>query len=518
MSQNTTTKRKTIELYDHDKLLKQTFVLIKKDLTQEHYDLAKQYDVAMVQDVLSKSTRLKQLKMLLSLGRLVNKDWSDITKNDIELLVVRIIDTYSESGKETETTRDHKKVLKLFFRWYKLGSRSFRKVGDPPETKNIVVKRPSDKIVREGLIDEKDLANLLNACGENSRDRAFLHVHYEAATRPGEILSLQMKHVKRDKFGAVITVDGKTGARPIRLIESVPSLNLWLSVHPFRDNPESPLWISLEKIRYGNHMTLKSAQMMLAKRCKLAEISKRVNLKLFRHSGATNAAHFLSDELMKKRMGWTKNSTMPSRYTHMINADVEQAIFKEYGITNYEDKKSTKLPKICNICDMVNTPDSKACSNCRTPLNLEAVLELEEKEKENQESIKNQMNEIKQELEELKYGPTGRRNKYNQNYVNAPVPSEMKILTMGIPILLELLFPEEKKRDMMKEFENAELENRKPDLHKIFGSKQMDEDNIQFLKKYLKEHQNKKDSSKSTNYVKPRLRIENLEAMLPNHN
>ncbi len=141
-----------------------------------------------------------------------------------------------------------------------------------------------------------------------------------------------------------------------------------------------------------------------------------------------------------------------------------------------------------------------------------------ENEKENQESIRNQMDKMKQELEELKYGPIGRRNKYNQNFVNAPVPSEMKILTMAIPILLELLFPEEKKRDMMKEFEKAELEDRKPDLHKIFGSRQMDEDHIRFLKKFLREHRHKKDSSKSTNYVKPRLRIENLEAMLQNHN
>ena len=46
----------------------------------------------------------------------------------------------------------------------------------------------------------------------------------------------------------------------------------------------------------------------------------------------------------------------------------------------------------------------------------------------------------------------------------------------------------------------------------------MDEDHIQFLKKYLKEHPNQKDSSKSTNYVKPRLRFENLETMLSNHN
>ncbi len=166
-------------------------------------------------------------------------------------------------------------------------------------------------------------------------------------------------------------------------------------------------------------------------------------------------------------------------------------------------------------------PTLSIFENINSSEQSQKIQELEEKEKENQQSIKNQMNkmnEMAQELEELKYGPIGRRNKYNQNYVNAPVPPEMKILTMGIPILLELLFPEEKKQDMMKEFEKADLENRKPDLHKIFGSRQMDEDNIRFLKKFLNEHQNKKDSSKPTNYVKPRLRIENLKAMLPNHN
>jgi len=519
MSQKTTsTKRNTIEIYDHDKMIAQTFVLIKRDLSQEHYDLAKQYDIAMVKDALSKSTRLKQLKMLLSLGRLLNKDWSKITENDIDQLVVRIMDTYSDSGKETETTKDHKKVLKLFFRWYRLGSRSFRKVGDPPETKDIVVKKPADKIVRENLLDEKDLANILKACGENARDRAFLHVHYDATTRPGEILTLQIKHVKRDKFGAVIAVDGKTGTRPIRLIESVPSLNSWLAVHPFKDDPEAPLWVSMEKIRYGKPMTLKGAQIMLAKRCKIAGISKRVNLKLFRHSGATNVAQFLSDELMKKRMGWSKNSTMPSRYSHMNNADVERAIFKEYGIMDYEDKKTAKLPKICNICEMVNTPDSKSCSKCGRPLNLETALELEETENENQDSIKNQMNEMKKELEELKYGPTGRMNKYNKLRVNTPNTPEMQLFTTGFPILLELLLHEEKKRDMMKELEQAKLENRKPDLHKVFGTPRMTEEQVQQLRECVKEYRSKYDHSKPANNFKPRFRIENLEATLADYN
>jgi len=110
-----------------------------------------------------------------------------------------------------------------------------------------------------------------------------------------------------------------------------------------------------------------------------------------------------------------------------------------------------------------------------------------EKEKENHELIKNQMNVMKQEIEDLKYGPIGRRNKYNQSRLDSPDTLEEQLYTIGLPLLVELVLPEEKKRDMMKEFEKAELENRKPDLHKIFGSREMDEDHIRFLKKYLKE-------------------------------
>jgi len=399
MSQkNTVPKRNTIEIYDHTKMIGQTFRLFQRDLSQEHCSLAKKYDIAMVKDTLGKATRLKQLKTLLSLGRLLDKDWSDCDKDDVDYLVVKIMDQYSESGKETETTRDHKKVLKLFFRWYKLGSRNFRKAGDPPETKDITVKRPADKLVRENLLDEKDLANLLKACGENARDRAFLHVHYEANTRPGEILSLQIKHVTHDSHGAKIAVDGKTGTRSIRLIESVPSLNSWLSVHPLQDNPDAPLWISFDKNRYGESMSLKAAQVMLAKRCRMAKISKRVNLKLFRHSGATNIAHFLSDELMKKRMGWTKTSTMPARYTHLNNEDVEKAFFREYGISGFENNKITKVPKICNICDTSNVPDAKSCSKCGKPLHLNAIIEQENKQQEERELIGDKIQELENKL------------------------------------------------------------------------------------------------------------------------
>jgi integrase len=134
-----------------------------------------------------------------------------------------------------------------------------------------------------------------------------------------------------------------------------------------------------------------------------------------------------------------------------------------------------------------------------------------EQEKENQQLMKNQMDEMKQEIEELKYGPISRKNKYNQERLDAPGTPKMKIINTGIPLLIELLFPEEKKRDMMREFEKAEQENREPNLHKIFGNRSMDETEIQFLKKYVKENNAKKVSLKSTNSSKHRLKFRHLE-------
>jgi integrase len=108
-------------------------------------------------------------------------------------MIRNVIDEFGDNlGGETETTRDYKKCLKPFFRWFKLGSRDYREVGDPPELKSIRLKQVKDKIVREQLLTDEDLKKLLDVCADNARDRAIFDVHYEAGTRPGEILSLKI--------------------------------------------------------------------------------------------------------------------------------------------------------------------------------------------------------------------------------------------------------------------------------------------------------------------------------------
>ena len=288
------TSQEVRDIYKLDKQLERVEKQIKNELSNSQSFLLEKYDSEMVNIGLGKSTRIKHMKILLSITRKTNKEWYDIAKDDPSNLVKNIMKEFGDfNGDETETSRDFKKIPKLFFRWFKFGSRDYKEVGDPEETKGIKLRKPKDKLTRESLLDENDLSKLLHACGENMRDRAFIAVHYEAGTRPGEILSLQLKHVEFDDYGARISVDGKTGARKIRLVTSTPHLASWINSHPFRENPEAPLWILLDSDNYGKPMTYTAAKEMISRKCRLANISKRANLKLFRHTAATYAQIFL---------------------------------------------------------------------------------------------------------------------------------------------------------------------------------------------------------------------------------
>ncbi len=353
----------------------------------------------MIIESLSKAVQHKHLQTLLNLSRFLGKNWNEATKMDIENVVSKVVQKYSPDGQETNTTHDHKKVLKIFFRWLRLGSRSKDEVGDPPETKHIRMKRVKDKIAREDLLTESDRTRLLHACGENSRDRALIDCFYDSGVRPGEILNLQIKHVKFDKNGIVLQVDGKTGARPVRLMESIPNFSTWLNSHPFRDNPEAPLWINLNKAKYGEPLSYNSARQMVIRRASIANLQKRLYLNLFRHSEATRTAKYMTEAHMKKRHGWTSDSKMAARYVHLVNSDVDDIMFKHYGIKNDKEERPN-FPQTCPVCQTLNDSQASVCSKCSKPLNLQTIEKIEENQKLEISKLAKQL--VSDEIEEWK--------------------------------------------------------------------------------------------------------------------
>jgi integrase len=78
----------------------------------------------------------------------------------------------------------------------------------------------------------------------NSRDRCYHGMDVDTGARPAELLGLRLKDVefiKGEGNGryAQIVVNGKTGQRPLVLIDSIPYITQWISEHPQRDNREA---------------------------------------------------------------------------------------------------------------------------------------------------------------------------------------------------------------------------------------------------------------------------------------
>lgn len=80
---------------------------------------------------------------------------------------------------------------------------------------------------------------------------------------------------------------------------------------------------------------------------------------------------------------------------HLVNSDVDDAIFKHLGIKKEEEQDKT-LPKICHICKMPNSYQSTICSKCGKVLDLETALKEEEQEVTNKNKI------VKDVLKQLK--------------------------------------------------------------------------------------------------------------------
>ena len=243
---------------------------------------------------------------------------------------------------------------------------------EPPEVlKHIRYKQPRMDL-RKDILNEAEVRKLVDAA-ERQRDRALIFVCYESGARAGELRSLRLRDVKLDRYGAVVLVKGKTGARRIRLVQSVPDLQLWLNMHPLKGNPDAPLWISRQRGGRGiGRMRLGEILETYAKR---AGLGKHVNPHLLRHSRATHLANVLTEAQMREFFGWTKRSQTPAIYVHLSGRDVDATLLKHYGIEVGEVKKSEVLePVECPRCQSKSPPGAKFCVWCGMALTQEAIV------------------------------------------------------------------------------------------------------------------------------------------------
>jgi len=187
----------------------------------------------------------------------------------------------------------------------------------------------------------------------------------------GEFLSMKIKNISFDRYGAVIFVHGKTGYRRIRLVSSVPYLAEWVNMHPLNDDPESWLWISLSRFSRLSYNSLRTVLRIIAEK---AGVKKKVNPHAFRHVRTIHLANHLTEAQMKKFFGWVQDSDMASVYVHLSGRDVDRAILKLYGMEMDDEGNNGELlkPKNCLRCGETNSATNQLCKRCFFPLDQRA--------------------------------------------------------------------------------------------------------------------------------------------------
>ncbi|MFX0202720.1 MAG: tyrosine-type recombinase/integrase [Candidatus Hodarchaeota archaeon] len=224
---------------------------------------------------------------------------------------------------------------------------------------------------------------------DRQRDRALILLTWETGASPIEILNLTVGNVTVNRYGAVISfpryVDSKVKEqnqlktefryRRIPVATSVPDLLTWLSMHPKKNAPSSPLFPSAK----GGGLSYIGFYRMLEKAKEKAGINKRVNPYSLRHLRLTQVSEVLSPEELKEFAGHSKYSNVTPRYISVSKKRIAQKIYRERGIKVEEEtlKETPLTVKVCPRCKAKNSPTANFCGKCSSPINLKIALEVQ---------------------------------------------------------------------------------------------------------------------------------------------
>jgi len=341
------------------------------EILDRNKDLILNYKQDRVLDGLSEATLLRNTQRLKMVAEQAEKPFDEMEKRDVKGLVTWV----HEQDYTDETIDTYKTVLKTFWSWLKDAPRD----ETPKEVKWIQLSggNGNGDTLPKDLLTKDDVEAQVDAA-KNPRDKAFIYLLYETGARIGELIDLTVGDIEDRKHGKKIVIDGKTGARRLPLVESVPHVNNWLNKHP---NPEkdAPLWCKIQQGSPDDQLGYRYLrEKVLKKNMERAGIDKPSNPHHYRHSRASHLATELKEAQLCEWFGWVQGSDVPARYVHLSGRDIDNAYDQMHGL--YEPDDDEQHPDVveCPRCQELNEPDAAYCMRCGFALDQETAAELEE--------------------------------------------------------------------------------------------------------------------------------------------
>jgi len=347
---------------------------------------------------LGKARVQKLLINLRILAGMLGKDFDQITKEDVKRLLIEI-DEDPNKGKWSQ--HDYRIALRKFVTWmreehgYPEGypdrehlTEILPMIKYPLEVSKIHINTPNHLRPPESILTGEELKYLIGAA-LNLRDKAFFANVEELGPRIGGIGSRQLKHIVFDKNGALVTISDKTmHNEPVRLVSSASYLRQWIDMHPFKDNPEAPLWINLEKLPEMVALNYNGFRAMISRTVKrhnklapskdLPLITKKISTHVFRYYAQTrDEREKVPRTIMCRQRGWSPTSKMPERYARLVSSDVDKFLLEQHGLAE-DEVEQKEVAQRCRRCKEINPPGASYCYKCGMPLTKEAVARLDQ--------------------------------------------------------------------------------------------------------------------------------------------
>ena len=198
--------------------------------------------------------------------------------------------------------------------------------------------------------------------------------------RVGALASCRIKNVEFNQYGAIIYISKTSRSKKTAAPKGIPItwstgyLNQWLSVHPMQNDPEAPLWTTINEP--FQPLSYKTIRITIKNIARDAGIKKRVNPHSFRHKAITSwILDGLNDQQVKHRAGWSKGSMQMLRiYANFTDDEMNNNIFELYGLKT-EDKRQVTLER-CPRCNNILKPSDRFCSQCSLVLDQSMAEEI----------------------------------------------------------------------------------------------------------------------------------------------
>ena len=372
-----------------------------RSISEDNTATIVKYIAAMKNEVnLSDNYRKDLIEVLVRFSKYNdNRPFKDLTRANI----IAFLDTYRKTETQDPmhkwigTYNIYRIYLLRFFKWLYYPDIEPSKRPKPSVIENIAqLKRKEKSIYKPSdLWTQQDDLLFLKYC-PSKRDKCYHAISRDSSCRPHEIVKLKIKDITFKTTGnyqyAEALVNGKTGSRPIPLIDSIPYLKDYLDhEHPQPGNPNSPLIcgtgrglgkhigaIRIYKIydKYKKQIfpkLLESPTILPEDKQKITELLKKPwNPYIRRHSALTEKSTILKEHVLRQHAGWSGSSQMHLKYLHYFGNESNESLLEAYGIVVSGQQIDQLRPKQCPNCSEPNKSDSKFCAKCRMVLTYDA--------------------------------------------------------------------------------------------------------------------------------------------------